>query len=60
MPRVTPPLAQAAEAGLGGLGCALHGGLLGGTLGGKNDDDDDDDDANVNWRTKRVAPGSQD
>ncbi len=34
-PRVTPPLARAAAAGLGGLGRALRGGLLGGTLGGK-------------------------
>jgi hypothetical protein len=34
-PRVTPPLVRAAAAGLGGLGCALRGGLLGGTLGGK-------------------------
>ncbi len=35
MPRVTPPLARAAAAGLGGLGHALHEGLSGGTLGGK-------------------------
>jgi len=34
-PRVTPPLARAAAAGLGGLGRALRGGLSGGTLGGK-------------------------
>jgi hypothetical protein len=34
-PRVTPPLARAAAAGLGGLGHALRGGLSGGTLGGK-------------------------
>jgi hypothetical protein len=34
-PRPTPPLAQAAAAGLGGLGHALRGGLSGGTLGGK-------------------------
>ncbi len=35
MPRVTPPLARAVAAGLGGLGRALRGGLSGGTLGGK-------------------------
>ncbi len=34
-PRVTPPLAWAAAAGLGRLGHALRGGLSGGTLGGK-------------------------
>jgi hypothetical protein len=34
-PRLTSPLARAAAAGLGGLGRALRGGLLGGTLGGK-------------------------
>ncbi len=34
-PRPTPPLARAAAAGFGRLGRALHGGLSGGTLGGK-------------------------